>query len=58
MYLDSLRAGTAGGTFLSVMVFLNYRDFLEAMILSAVGAVVSFGVSCLMKYLLKKYLND
>ncbi|MGB6083881.1 hypothetical protein [Moheibacter sp.] len=58
MYLDSLRVGTAGGTFLSVMVFLNYRDFLEAMILSAVGAVVSFGVSYLMKYLLKKYLND
>lgn len=58
MYLDSLRVGTAGGTFLSMMVFLNYRDFLEAMILSAVGAVVSFGVSYLMKYLLKKYLND
>lgn len=57
MYANSLRAGTAGGTFLSVLFHLNYRDFLEAMILSALGAVVSFGVSCLMKYLLKKHQN-
>jgi len=54
MLMDSLKAGTAGGTFLSVIIHLSYRDFLEAAILSAVGAVVSFGISLLLKCFLKK----
>ena len=47
--------GTAGGTFLSVIPNLNSEDVLKTVLLAAVGAVVSFGISMVLKFVLKKY---
>lgn len=47
--------GTAGGTFLSMLPNLASEDIAKTVILASVGAVVSFGISLLLKSLHKKY---
>ncbi|QBN20685.1 hypothetical protein E1750_17060 [Flavobacterium nackdongense] len=47
--------GTAGGTFLSVLPNLHSEDVLKTMLLAALGAIVSFVISMLLKYLIKKH---
>jgi hypothetical protein len=47
--------GTAGGTFLSVLPNLHSEDVLKTIILAALGAIVSFIISILLKYLIKKH---
>ena len=47
--------GTAGGTFLSVFPNLHSEDILKTIILAALGAIVSFVISMLLKYLIKKH---
>ena len=47
--------GTAGGTFLSVIPNLNSEDILKTVLLAAVGAIVSFGISMVLKFVIKKY---
>ena len=47
--------GTAGGTFLSVVPNLNSGDVLKTVLLAAVGAIVSFGISMVLKFVIKKY---
>jgi len=47
--------GTAGGTFLSVLPNLHSEDLLKTTILAALGAIVSFIISMLLKYLIKKH---
>lgn len=47
--------GTAGGTFLSVVPNLQSEDVLKTVLLAAIGAIVSFGISMLLKFFIKKY---
>ncbi|WP_165929467.1 hypothetical protein [Flavobacterium rhamnosiphilum] len=47
--------GTAGGTFLSVVPNLDSEDVLKTVLLAAIGAIVSFGISMALKFILKKY---
>jgi hypothetical protein len=47
--------GTVGGTFLSVLPNLHSEDVLKTIILAALGAIVSFIISMLLKYLIKKH---
>ncbi|WP_333693665.1 hypothetical protein [Flavobacterium sp.] len=47
--------GTAGGTFLSVVPNLNSDDLIKTVVLAIVGAVVSFSISVLLKFITKKY---
>jgi len=47
--------GTAGGTFLSVLPNLHSEDVLKTILLAALGAIVSFVISMLLKYLIKKH---
>ena len=49
------KAGTAGGTLLSVLVNINSGDILHTCVLAAVGAVVSFTVSILLKVLYQRF---
>lgn len=49
------KAGTAGGTLLSVLVNINSGDILHTCVLAAVGAVVSFTVSILLKVLFQRF---
>jgi hypothetical protein len=52
---NSTVIGTAGGTFLSVVPNLHSEDVLKTIILAALGAVVSFLISLLLKFFIKKH---
>jgi hypothetical protein len=52
---NSTFVGTAGGTFLSMVPNLNSEDVIKTVILATVGAVVSFSISVLLKYLSRKH---
>ena len=48
------KAGTIGGTFISVAANIQNGDVLKTIVLAAIGAIVSFSVSLLMKLLILK----
>ena len=55
-YFDnSTIAGTVGGTLLTILVNINSADLLKTVILASLGAVVSFGVTLLLKVLIKRF---
>jgi mannitol-specific phosphotransferase system IIBC component len=54
---NSTLACTAGGTFLSIVPNINSADLLKTVLLAAVGAVVSFTISLLIKLIIKKHKN-
>ena len=47
--------GTVSGTVLTVIANIDSQDIIKTGILAALGAVVSFGVSVLLKWLVKKF---
>jgi mannitol-specific phosphotransferase system IIBC component len=47
--------GTVSGTVLTVLVNIGSSDVLKTVVLAALGAVVSFSMSLLLKWLLKKF---
>ena len=49
MHRMEVRIGTAGGTLLSTIAQLNAGDLFKTVVLAAVGAVVSYGVTLLLK---------
>jgi hypothetical protein len=51
----STKMGTAGGTITALMVNIGADDILRTTLLTIIGATVSFGVSLLLKQLLKWY---
>ncbi len=55
-YFDSsTKAGTIGGTLLTILVNINSADLLKTGFLAAVGAVVSFIVTLFLKFLIKRF---
>lgn len=50
----STKAGTIGGTLLILFINLRTEEVLETAILAAIGAVVSFTISMMLKLLIKK----
>jgi uncharacterized membrane protein YgaE (UPF0421/DUF939 family) len=51
------KAGTVGGTLLTVIVNIQGVDILKTCILAAIGAVISFCVSMVMKRIVKYFKN-
>ncbi len=49
------KAGTIGGTLLSIIPNLTGADILRTVLLAAIGAVVSFGISMLMKWIVRAF---
>ena len=47
--------GTASGTFLSIVPNLHSGDVLKTVILASVGAIVSFSISLVLKFFIKKH---
>ncbi len=47
--------GTAGGTFLSIISNIPSADIAKTAILAAIGAIVSFTISLVLKCLIKKH---
>jgi len=52
---NSTRAGTAGGTFLSFIANLSKNDILKTMVLTMIGAVVSFVVSIALQCIVSRF---
>lgn len=46
--------GTVSGTVLTVAVNIGSSDVIKTVVLAALGAVVSFGVSVFLKWIVKK----
>lgn len=54
MFDNTTRRGTAGGTLLTILGNINSEDILKTIVLAAVGAVVSFVVTLLLKTVAKR----
>jgi hypothetical protein len=52
---NSTKAGTAGGTLLTIIGFINSADILKTAVLAAVGALVSFCMTVLLQFLIKYF---
>lgn len=50
--------GTVGGTLLIIVVNINSADVIRTTVLAAIGATVSFLVSMLLKWIIKKRKTD
>jgi hypothetical protein len=48
-------AGTAGGTLFVIIMQVQATDVFRTAVLAAIGGGVSFSVSLLLKYLVKKF---
>ncbi len=48
------RAGTAGGTLLALLLRINGHEILQTMVVSGIGAAVSFSVSVALRWVFKK----
>lgn len=53
--INSALVGTVSGTALTVVVNIGSQDIIKTVILAAVGAVVSFWMSVLLKWLVKRF---
>ena len=55
-YFDTrTKAGTAGGTLLTIIANLHSEDILKTVILAGIGAVVSFGITLLLKIVIRHF---
>jgi hypothetical protein len=52
---NSTLVGTAGGTFLSIVPFIQSSDIIKTVVLATLGAVVSFTISLVLKLLIRKH---
>ncbi len=50
---NSLHTGTASGTLLSIMPTIASEDILKTIVLAIIGAIISFGVSIVLKWITK-----
>lgn len=54
-YFDNTtKAGTAGGTLLTIFANISHDDILKTAILAAVGALVSFTITIFLKSLIQR----
>lgn len=51
------KAGFLGGSVVSVLLSISFNDVLETMFYAALGTVVSFLVSLLLKKLFRRFVN-
>ena len=51
---NNTMAGTAGGTMLVILLHIGGEEILKTVILASIGAVVSFSVSMLLKWMIRK----
>ncbi len=54
----STAVGTATGTVLTFAVYVGHEDIIKTIILSAIGAAVSFAVSMALKWVVKRFKKN
>lgn len=52
---NSTLSATVSGTFLSIVPNLHSEDVIKTVLLATIGAVVSFTLSFIFRFLIKKY---
>jgi hypothetical protein len=52
MESHDIRSGTAGGTLLIIILHIGTAQLLDTVVLATIGAVVSFAVSRILKWLI------
>jgi mannitol-specific phosphotransferase system IIBC component len=48
-------AGTAGGTLLTIFANIQSEDIVKTALLACIGAIVSFTISLVLKWITKKF---
>ncbi len=48
-------AGTAGGTLLTIFANIHSEDIVKTALLACIGAIVSFTISLVLKWISKKF---
>ena len=51
------RAGTVGGILLVIFLRVDQAAIIHTVVLAAIGAVVSYTVSALLKYIIRKFFR-
>jgi mannitol-specific phosphotransferase system IIBC component len=54
LYLNGTKAGTIGGTLIVIFANIAVAEMIKTAFLAAIGAVVSFIISVLMNWVMKK----
>ena len=57
LFTGHTKYGTLGGIITIFLVNINSGDILRTIVLTSIGAIVSFTMSCLLKYCLEKWLK-
>ena len=52
---STTKTGTAGGTLLTIFANITKEDIAKTIVLAAVGAIVSFAITLLLKIVIKKF---
>ena len=52
-----VKAGTVGGTLAAIFLGVDYSEISKTVSLAAIGAVVSFLVSALLKIIIRKFFR-
>ncbi len=55
LFDNTTKAGTAGGTLLTIFGNIHSQDIIKTVILAAVGAAVSFSVTIFLKFIIKHF---
>jgi hypothetical protein len=50
----TMKAGTLGGTLLVIVIQIQQGELIKTAILASIGAVVSFGVTTVLRWVMKK----
>jgi mannitol-specific phosphotransferase system IIBC component len=50
----TMKAGTVGGTLLVIIIQIQQGELIKTAILASIGAVVSFGVTAVLRWVMKK----
>jgi len=54
---DGTKAGTIGGTILTIVYNIKLADIEKTIVLASIGAVVSFTISIILKKVVNRYMK-
>jgi len=54
LFDNTTKAGTAGGTLLTIFANISSQDIIKTAVLAGIGAVVSFTITILLKAIIKR----
>lgn len=53
--IQGTRTGTVSGTLLVILSNIHLTDIIQTSVLAGIGATVSFGITLLLKWVVKKW---